>query len=143
MTRPDGKDPARGMGVPCVAGASGVVIDMEKGTLRAGDKTFKRGDRISIDGFDGSVFGRGVKVIPAEIIQVLDGQRKPEDSLIYRQFTTFMAWVEGFRKLGVRANADKPEDARRAVQFGAEGIGLCRTEHMFFDKRNIVPFRKL
>jgi pyruvate,orthophosphate dikinase len=132
---------ARGMGVPCVSGASGVSIDMAKGVLSAGGQELKEGDWISIDGFDGTVYAGKIGVDPSEIVQVLDGSIKPEASLLYRHYDTFMGWVDEFRKLGVRTNADKPRDAERAVQFGAEGIGLTRTEHMFFD--NIAPFRRL
>ncbi|MHC5081282.1 MAG: putative PEP-binding protein, partial [Planctomycetota bacterium] len=132
---------ARGMGVPCVSGATGISIDAGKGILRAAGRELKRGDWISIDGFDGAVFSGEISVLPSEIVQVLDGKQDPGTSLLYRQYATFMAWVDQFRKLGVRTNADKPKDAERGVQFGAEGIGLCRTEHMFFD--NITPFRRL
>ncbi len=132
---------ARGMGVPCVAGASGVSIDLAAGVLRAGGREIRRGAFIAIDGFDGSVYGTEIGVNPSEILQVLDGKRDASDSLLWRQYDAFMGWVDDLRRLGVRTNADKPADARRALQFGAEGIGLCRTEHMFFD--NIVPFRRL
>ncbi len=132
---------ARGMGVPCVSGASEVTIDYAGKVLRSGKLSVKEGEWISINGFDGMIFKGKIDVIPSEIIRVLDGQMKAEDSRIYRDYAKFMGWADGFRRLKVRTNADKPADARRAMQFGAEGIGLCRTEHMFFD--NINPFRRL
>ncbi len=132
---------ARGMGVPCVTGASEIVIDYAKKTLKAGKTTIKEGDWISINGFDGMIYKGKIEVIPSEIIRVLDGQLEASESRIYRDYSKFMGWADGIRRLKVRTNADKPADAKRAMQFGAEGIGLCRTEHMFFD--NINPFRRL
>ncbi|RKZ29491.1 pyruvate, phosphate dikinase, partial [bacterium] len=124
---------ARGMGVPCVAGAGELVIDYEKNTLTSGDKVFEEGDYVSIDGFTGEVYGRPITVKPSEILQVLNGKMAAEDSLLYRQYETFMSWADRTRDLGVRTNADTPHDTAVAVKFGAEGIGLTRTEHMFFE----------
>jgi pyruvate,orthophosphate dikinase len=132
---------ARGMGVPCVSGAQDVIIDYAQGVLRAGSVEIRQGDFISINGFDGKIYSGEIPVIPSEIVRVLDGDLAAEKSRVYRDYVTFMGWVDEFRRLRVRTNADKPSDVRRAVQFGAEGIGLCRTEHMFFD--NINPFRRL
>jgi pyruvate, orthophosphate dikinase len=107
---------ARGMGKPCVAGCESLKIDLEKETMTAGNKTLKKGDIISIDGATGEIFEGSIKKIEPKI---------GED------FKTLLSWADDVRKLGIRANADTPEDAIRAREFGAEGIGLCRTEHMF------------
>jgi pyruvate,orthophosphate dikinase len=107
---------ARGMGKPCVAGARALRIDLEAGTLRAGDKELHEGDLIAIDGSTGQV--------TADDVPLSDPEVDPN-------FDTVLTWADELRRLGVRANADTPEDARRAREFGAEGIGLCRTEHMF------------
>ena len=108
---------ARGMGKPCVAGCESLNIDLEKETMTAGNKTLKKGDVISIDGATGEIFEGAIKKIDPK----LDSQ----------DFRILLGWADEVRKLGIRANADTPEDALRARDFGAEGIGLCRTEHMF------------
>ncbi|MGI8780256.1 MAG: pyruvate, phosphate dikinase [Solirubrobacteraceae bacterium] len=107
---------ARGMGKPCVAGAKALRIDLEAGTLRVGDTELREGDMIAIDGSTGRVTADDVPLSEAEVDP---------------NFDTVLGWADDVRRLGVRANADTPEDARRAREFGAEGIGLCRTEHMF------------
>jgi pyruvate,orthophosphate dikinase len=107
---------ARGMGKPCVAGAKALRIDLEAGTMRIGDKELREGDLIAIDGSTGRVTADDVPLSDAEVDP---------------NFDTVLSWADDVRRLGVRANADTPEDARRAREFGAEGIGLCRTEHMF------------
>jgi pyruvate,orthophosphate dikinase len=107
---------ARGMGRPCVAGASELDIDLAEGTLRVGDTVLHAGDQIAINGTTGDVTVDDVPLIDPEITE---------------HFRTVLRWSDELRRLGVRANADRPEDARRARDFGAEGIGLCRTEHMF------------
>jgi pyruvate,orthophosphate dikinase len=107
---------ARGMGKPCVAGARALRIDLEHGVLRAGDKELREGDLIAIDGSTGQV--------TADDVPLSEPHVDPN-------FDTVLTWADEIRRLGVRANADTPEDARRAREFGAEGIGLCRTEHMF------------
>ncbi|MEM7191278.1 MAG: pyruvate, phosphate dikinase [Pseudomonadota bacterium] len=119
---------ARGMGRPCVAGAAGAHIDMERETLEAGGTTLHKGDIVTIDGTSG------------KLIQGRVAMRQPELSV---DFATLMGWADGFRRLGVRANADTPLDARHAHEFGAEGIGLCRTEHMFFEDNRIVAMREM
>jgi pyruvate, orthophosphate dikinase len=119
---------ARGMGRPCVCGASALKIDTKTGIIRVGARTFQRGDVITLDGATG---------------EVIDGRvdmRQPELS---GDFGTIMRWADQSRKLGVRANADTPRDARQARAFGAEGIGLCRTEHMFFEKDRILAVREM
>ncbi|MDE2578985.1 MAG: pyruvate, phosphate dikinase [Hyphomicrobiales bacterium] len=119
---------ARGMGKPCVSGAGSLRVDYAAGTLRAGARTFKKGETITIDGSTGQVMDGAVKMLEPE----LSGD-----------FATLMSWADGARRLKVRTNADTPNDARIARQFGAEGIGLCRTEHMFFDEERIIAVREM
>ncbi len=119
---------ARGMGKPCVSGAGQLRVDTSAQTMLASGQTFKRGDLITIDGSTGQVLaGRVAMVEPA-----MSGE-----------FGTLMGWADKVRKLGVRANADMPADARLAIRFGAEGIGLCRTEHMFFEADRIQAVREM
>jgi pyruvate,orthophosphate dikinase len=119
---------ARGMGKPCVSGAGVLRIDYAAGSMSVAGQTFKAGDVITIDGSTGEVLaGRVPMIEPA-----LSGE-----------FATLMGWADRVRKLGVRANADTPNDARVALRFGAEGIGLCRTEHMFFDEDRIRAMREM
>ncbi len=119
---------ARGMGRPCVCGATTLRIDYRTGIMTAGANTFKKGDVITIDGATGEVLAGRVTM------------RQPELS---GDFAKIMGWADGIRRLGVRANADTPTDARHARDFGAEGIGLCRTEHMFFDDTRILAMREM
>ncbi|MEZ5785542.1 MAG: pyruvate, phosphate dikinase [Xanthobacteraceae bacterium] len=119
---------ARGMGKPCVAGAGGIRVDYNTETLTASGMTLKKGDVITIDGSTG---------------QVLAGKVKMQEPSLSDDFATIMAWADKARKLKVRANAETPEDARVAVKFGAEGIGLCRTEHMFFQADRIRAVREM
>jgi pyruvate, orthophosphate dikinase len=119
---------ARGMGRPCVVGASSVVIDLERETLQAGGVLLHKGDVVTIDGSTG------------QIIKGRVAMREPELS---EDFTRLMQWADGFRRMRVRANADTPADARQALAFGAEGIGLCRTEHMFFEESRILAMREM
>jgi len=119
---------ARGMGKPCVSGAGAIRVDYAAGTMTAGSQTFKKGDFITVDGSTGQVLAGKVDMIEPQ----LSGE-----------FATLIAWADKARKLGVRANADTPADARAAVRFGAEGIGLCRTEHMFFDEDRIQAVREM
>jgi len=133
---------ARGMGTPCVAGASELRIDHAEKVMRVGDHAIKEGDYISLSGFTGKVYDGQIKVQPSEIIQVQDGVLDVKKSLLYQQYTKLLSWADEFRRLGVRANADIPRDAERAMKMGAEGIGLCRTEHMFFQGDRIVSFRR-
>jgi pyruvate,orthophosphate dikinase len=119
---------ARGMGRPCVSGAGALKIDALNGTLSVAGRTFKRGDVITIDGSTGQVFEGRVPM------------RHPE---MTDDFDALMQWADEARRLKVRANADTPADAVTARRFGAEGIGLCRTEHMFFDADRIVAVRRM
>jgi pyruvate,orthophosphate dikinase len=119
---------ARGMGKPCVSGAGTLRVDYAAGTMSVGGHTFKAGDVITIDGSTG---------------QVLMGRVPMTEPTLSDEFTTLMGWADKVRRLGVRANADTPNDARVALRFGAEGIGLCRTEHMFFDEKRIRAMREM
>ncbi len=134
---------ARGMGTPCVAGASDLHIDSRKKIIVKGDVTIGEGDLIAIDGFTGEVFLGAVDVKPSEIVQVLRGMMPGSESRLFQNYSRLVGWADEVRRLGVRTNADTPRDTEMAVLFGAQGIGLCRTEHMFFDGDRIISFRKL
>src|SRR5256886_8543749 len=122
---------ARQMGKVCVCGATAIQIDYQKRTLSANGTTLKQGDYISVDGTAGEVFAGEVTTAPSEIVQVLvDRSLDPKSSVTYQEFAKLMKWTDEFRMLGVRTMADTPEQVTNAVAFGAEGIGLCRTEHM-------------
>ncbi|PYK92398.1 MAG: pyruvate, phosphate dikinase [Verrucomicrobia bacterium] len=135
---------ARQMGKVCVCGASGVQIDYQKRTLNANGTTLKQGDYISIDGSAGEVFAGEVTTAPSEIVQVLvDRSLGAKKSATYQEYSKLMSWADEFRTLGVRTNADTPEQVANAVAFGAEGVGLCRTEHMFFEGDRIDAMREM
>jgi pyruvate,orthophosphate dikinase len=119
---------ARGMGKPCVSGAGSVKVDYKAATMTSGGVTFKKGDIITVDGTTGQVIGGAIAMLQPE----LSGE-----------FATLMEWADKVRRMGVRANAETPQDARVARKFGAEGIGLCRTEHMFFEGDRIVAVREM
>lgn len=122
----------RQMGKPAVVGCSALVIDEEAGVARLGDVLLREGDYISIDGTTGEILLGDVPKVESEILRVLNGELTPEQSKVYQYFKRVMDTAREAKRLGVRANADTPEDARLARAFGAEGIGLARTEHMFF-----------
>ncbi len=135
---------ARQMGKVCVCGAAGIQINYEKRTLSANGITLKQGDYISIDGTTGEVFAGQVTTAPSEIVQVLvDRSLEGKKSATYQQYAKLMGWVDSLRRLKVRTNADTPEQVANAVAFGAEGIGLCRTEHMFFEGNRIDAMREM
>ncbi len=134
---------ARQMNKVCVCGAADCRIDYRAGTLTIGKRVFKEGDSISIDGTTGEIFPDYVPTVPSEVDQVLAGKLKPSKSLTYRLYNEVMGWADKHRKLGVRTNADSPGQSKQAVQFGAEGIGLCRTEHMFFEGDRITFMRQM
>jgi pyruvate,orthophosphate dikinase len=119
---------ARGMGRPCVVGAASVQIDLEREELSAGGELLHKGDIVTIDGSTG---------------QVIKGRVPMREPLLSQDFVRLMGWADSFRRMRVRANADTPADARQARAFGADGIGLCRTEHMFFDEDRIVAMREM
>jgi pyruvate,orthophosphate dikinase len=133
---------SRQMGKVCIVGASELTINYEAATVTVNGKVLKEGDWISIDGFTGEVYADRVETKPSEIIQVLIKKTlKAEDSPLYQRYAKLMSWVDKYRKINVRTNADEPKQAAEAVAFGAEGIGLCRTEHMFFD--HVDEFREM
>jgi pyruvate,orthophosphate dikinase len=130
----------RGMGKCCVVGAGEIVVDEERKEFRRGDRRVRQGDVVSLDGGTGEVILGTVTTRPSEIVQVLLERTLPAGgSLLFRDFETMMRWADGLRTLGVWANADTPADAARALAFGAEGVGLCRTEHMFFKPEERIP----
>lgn len=131
----------RQMGKPAVVGCDTIMPNEEKRFFQVGGKEVREGEWISIDGATGEVILGKIQTKPSEIIQVIKGEREPEDSEIYQNFTKLLSWADAERKLKVRANADTAEDARIAFAFGAEGIGLARTEHMFFGRERL-PFIK-
>ncbi|MBQ9114727.1 MAG: pyruvate, phosphate dikinase, partial [Clostridia bacterium] len=119
---------ARGMGTCCVSGCTAITMDEEAKKFELNGKTYFEGDEISIDGSTGNIY---------------DGIIPTVDATIEGEFDRIMTWADKYRKLGVRTNADTPRDAAKAVELGAEGIGLCRTEHMFFEEGRIDPFREM
>ncbi|WP_294157157.1 pyruvate, phosphate dikinase [uncultured Clostridium sp.] len=119
---------ARGMGACCVAGCGAIKVDESKKTVEVGGKVYTDQDYISLDGTTGNVYGEKIKTVTPEISG---------------HFATFMGWADEIRKLKVRTNADTPRDANQAVEFGAEGVGLCRTEHMFFAEDRIMAVRQM
>ncbi len=125
---------ARQMGKVCVAGCEDVEVFEEEAKVRIGPSVFKEEDFISINGFSGFVYGGMLSVVDSEVIQELQGKRSTAQSDKIRYFFTILKWADEIRHLNVRANADDPDQARIARGFGAEGIGLCRTEHMFFSE---------
>ena len=135
---------ARQMGKVCVAGVGDLDIDYRKKSIAVKGKSISEGDFISIDGTTGEVFVGRVKTIPSEVLRVLvDKTLKPEESQVYQDFELLMKWADETRKLGVWTNADQPDQAAIAVAFGAQGIGLCRTEHMFFEGERIDAVREM
>jgi pyruvate,orthophosphate dikinase len=133
----------RQMGKPSVVGAGELVIDEHARTLRVKDHTVREGDFLSFDGLTGEVKIAKVASQPSEILQVLAGKRKAKDSPIYERFNQLLSWSDTFRRLGVRANADLPDQAELAYAFGARGIGLCRTEHMFFGEDRLPIVQRM
>ncbi|HKD11475.1 MAG TPA: putative PEP-binding protein, partial [Thermoanaerobaculia bacterium] len=135
---------ARGMGKTCVVGAGDVTVDEPRREVRAKGQKASEGDWISIDGTTGEVLLGRLATRPSEVLQVaLEKTLDPSKSAVYRSFEKILTWADRRRRLGIRANADTPTDARVAVVFGAQGIGLCRTEHMFFEERRILAVREM
>ncbi len=135
---------ARGMGKTCIVGAGEITVDHAHKEIRSRGLKAAEGDWLSIDGTTGEVILGKLATRPSEVLQVaLEGTIKAENSAVYRAFTRILEWADSRRRLGVRANADTPNDARIARVFGAEGIGLCRTEHMFFEAKRIMTVREM
>ncbi|MFN3561202.1 MAG: pyruvate, phosphate dikinase [Chloroherpetonaceae bacterium] len=137
---------ARQMGKVCVAGCGDLEIHYDQGAMTVRGKSFriKEGDFISIDGTTGEVFEGEIKTRDSEVLQVLLKKTlKPEESEIYQMYARVMQWADKYRKLKLRTNADQPDQAQTAIIFGAEGIGLCRSEHMFFIEDRIDRVRQM
>ncbi len=135
---------ARQMGKVCVAGCEALNIGYAQREMRVKGTLLKEGDWISVDGTTGEVIRGEIQTLPSEVLQVLvEGTLAPKASRVYQQFAKLMKWADATRKIGVRTNTDQPEQARIAMAFGAEGIGLCRTEHMFFEEDRIRAVREM
>src|SRR5918993_948465 len=133
----------RQMGKPSIVGAGELRIDEHGKSFTVNGRTVKEGDYIAFDGLSGEVKLAKVASQPSEILQVVTGKLKPSESQIYQRFNTVLGWTDKFRRLGVRANADQPDQAELAYAFGARGIGLCRTEHMFFGEGRIPIVQRM
>ena len=134
---------ARGMGKCAVVGCKDIHVDLQARHFTVKDQVIKEGDWITLDGATGRVFIGDLPTVPSEVVSVLRGTRASADSPSYQAFATLLGWADEARALRVRANADTPNDARIARGFGAEGIGLCRTEHMFFEGDRIHAMREM
>jgi pyruvate,orthophosphate dikinase len=140
---------ARGMNKPCIVGCSALEVDYKTGTVEFNSGTakavkMKEGDHISVDGFTGQVLNASLNTIPSELEQVFVTKTLPmEKSLLAQQYARIMQWSDQYSRLKVRTNADTPEDAAVARSYGAMGIGLCRTEHMFFAEQRIAAMREM
>ena len=135
---------ARQMGKVCVAGCGELAIDYANHTMTVKGRTLKEGDWISIDGTTGQVIEGKINTKPSEVLQVLiEKTLAPTKAPVYQTFAKVMTWADKFRTLKIRTNADQPDQSANAVAFGAEGIGLCRTEHMFFGEGKIGPMREM
>jgi pyruvate,orthophosphate dikinase len=133
----------RQMGKPSVVGCGALHIDAKGKKLKVGGETLEEGHAISIDGSTGEVMLNAVPTTASEVIQVVQGKLAPEKSPIYQKFEKLLGWADEVRRLGIRANADVPKDAKVAFGFGARGIGLCRTEHMFFGEERLPHVVKM
>ncbi|MBC7359651.1 MAG: pyruvate, phosphate dikinase [Desulfacinum sp.] len=134
---------ARQMGKVCVVGCGDLEIDYKKRQMSANGRVIREGDWISLDGSTGEVLEGRIPTRPSEVLQVVEGTLKPEESTVYQDYRSLMEWADKARRLGVRTNADQPDQAQTALAFGAEGIGLCRTEHMFFEGERINVVREM
>lgn len=133
----------RQMGKPSVVGAGDLAVDEHRKAFTVKGKTVREGDWVAFDGLTGEVKLAKVASQPSEILQVVSGKLKPSESEIYRRFNQLLGWADKVRRLGVRANADLPDQAETAYHFGARGIGLCRTEHMFFGEGRIPIVQRM
>ena len=135
---------ARQMGKICVCGAAGVQINYAKRTMKIGKTNFKEGDFLSIDGTSGEIYPGEVKTAPSEVVQgLLENKAAAKRSRTYKNFTQIMTWCAKAAKMPVRTNADSPAQVKNAIAFGATGVGLCRTEHMFFEGDRIDAVRQM
>jgi pyruvate,orthophosphate dikinase len=139
---------ARQMGKVCIVGCDAISFDYHARTMTVnsakGKSVLKEGDWVSLDGFTGEFINGRIDTTPSEVIRVLiEKNLDPKQAPVYQQYNKLMTWADAARRLKVRANADQPDQAEAAVAFGAEGIGLCRTEHMFFGEGKIGPMREM
>jgi len=134
---------ARGMGKCAVVGCSALTVDTNHRVFSVGETEVHEGDWVTLDGATGAVYVGDIPTQPSEVMRVMLGELPPTDAPVFQAYNEILAWADGARRLKVRANADTPHDARQARRFGAEGIGLCRTEHMFFEGERITPMREM
>ncbi|MCU0618899.1 MAG: pyruvate, phosphate dikinase [Gemmatimonadaceae bacterium] len=133
----------RGMGKCAVVGVKAMAVDEEARRFTIGEEIVKEGDWLTIDGATGAVYRGDLPTVPSEVLRVIAGTVRPDKAPVYQAFDRILSWADETRRLKVRANADTPKDARMARAFGAEGIGLCRTEHMFFEGDRIHSMREM
>ncbi len=134
---------ARGMGKCAIVGCKDIQIDLERRCFSVNGTEIAEGDWLTLDGATGRVFAGDLSTIPSEVVQVTSGSLAPAQAPLYQAYAELLGWADEVRTLRVRANADTPRDARIARGFGAEGIGLCRTEHMFFEGDRITAMREM
>ena len=134
---------ARGMGKCAIVGCKEMEVDLQHRSFKVNGTTINEGEWITLDGATGRVFSGDLPTIPSDVVRVLSGQMRGSDSRVYLTYARLLSWADEARTLQVRANADTPQDARVARHFGAEGIGLCRTEHMFFEGDRITGMREM
>jgi len=134
---------ARGMGKCAVVGCKDLEVDLEHRSFNVNGTVIAEGDWLTLDGATGRVFAGDLSTIPSEVVRVTNGTMSPSQAPLYQSYSELLGWADEVRRLRVRANADTPRDARIARSFGAEGIGLCRTEHMFFEGDRITAMREM
>jgi pyruvate,orthophosphate dikinase len=134
---------ARGMGKCAVVGCKSIHVDVEHRRFSVDGTVVNEGDWLTLDGGTGRVFTGNLPTIPSEVVRVTNGSLEPDQAPLYQSYSELLGWADESRTLGVRANADTPRDAKIARNFGAEGIGLCRTEHMFFEGERITAMREM
>ncbi|MDP9206449.1 MAG: pyruvate, phosphate dikinase [Gemmatimonadota bacterium] len=134
---------ARGMGKCAIVGCKDIHVDLERRCFSVDGKEVSEGDWLTLDGATGRVFAGDLSTIPSEVVRVTSGKLAPSQAPLYQSYAELLGWADEIRTLRVRANADTPRDARIARSFGAEGIGLCRTEHMFFEGDRITAMREM
>src|ERR1035437_9432646 len=134
---------ARGMGKCAIVGCHKMNVDVGRRQFSVGDTVVQEGDWITLDGGTGQVFPGDLPTVPSEVMRVVGGTLPARDAPVFSAYDELLSWADGARRLRVRANAETPNDARIARSFGAEGIGLCRTEHMFFEGDRITPMREM
>ncbi|MFA6469837.1 MAG: pyruvate, phosphate dikinase [Bacteroidota bacterium] len=135
---------ARQMGKVCIVGCASLEVDYMSHSMKVGGRIVRQGDWISIDGSTGEVIDGKIPTKPSEVVEVLINKTlDPKKAPSYQLFAKIMSWADRYRTLGIRTNADQPDQASNAISFGAEGIGLCRTEHMFFGEGKITPMREM